>query len=226
MRKNKFLVVIHAVTEEQSLRNVEVAFGNGADGVFLINHDGSPVMLKQVYTAVRKEFCGAWIGLNFLRLSLESVVSYLPDDAQALWCDSVGYDENLTGGMRTVDVDLLKERLKRHSSDAKLFGGFDFKYQTPLKDLETAMADLSPFLDVITTSGPRTGHPPNVEKIDKIRTLAGPKKRIALASGMTPENVEPFLPLVDYFLVATGISHSHTELDPVRVKMMAQKLNR
>jgi uncharacterized protein len=48
---------------------------------------------------------------------------------------------------------------------------------------------------------------------------------LAIASGITPENVEAYLPYVDAFLVATGISSSFTELDSERVRMLAEKVH-
>lgn len=43
---------------------------------------------------------------------------------------------------------------------------------------------------------------------------------LAIASGITPENVSESLDIADCFLVAKGISTSFTELDPVRVKRL------
>ena len=47
---------------------------------------------------------------------------------------------------------------------------------------------------------------------------------LAIASGITPENVEVYLPFADSFLVATGISRSFTELDPSKVRMLVQRV--
>ena len=40
---------------------------------------------------------------------------------------------------------------------------------------------------------------------------------LAIASGITPENVRDYLPISDCYLVATGIGDSFEELNPVRV---------
>ena len=47
---------------------------------------------------------------------------------------------------------------------------------------------------------------------------------LALASGVTPENVTDYLPFVDCFLVATGISKSFTELDPAKVTGLVENV--
>ena len=45
---------------------------------------------------------------------------------------------------------------------------------------------------------------------------------LGIASGITPENVSEYLDIADCFLVATGISTSFTELDPVRVRALME----
>nr|NIN71503.1 hypothetical protein [Gemmatimonadota bacterium]NIO31186.1 hypothetical protein [Gemmatimonadota bacterium] len=47
---------------------------------------------------------------------------------------------------------------------------------------------------------------------------------LAIASGITPENVGDYLDVADCFLVATGISSSFTELDPVKVRSLIEQV--
>lgn len=231
MRKNRLLVVVHVLNDEQALRNASIAFDNGADGIFLINHKVQPVVLKQTYDYVREAYPKKWIGLNFLGPNLEyltrNLSSYVPRDAQALWCDSLGYDQDAPREFRTYGARRLYFELSRIADEAELFGGFDFKYQKPVKNLSLGVREIAPFTDVITTSGYETGSPPTLEKMVEMRQAAGPEKRIAIASGMTPENVDKFLRVVDDFLVSTGISKPFIdELDPVRVREMSDKMHR
>lgn len=96
------------------------------------------------------------------------------------------------------------------------FGGVAFKYQRPVSDLEAACRIAAQYIDVVTTSGPGTGRAADVEKIQRMKQALGDSP-LAIASGITPDNVEDYLPHADYFLVATGISRSFTELDANRV---------
>ncbi|MCD8309993.1 MAG: hypothetical protein LUB83_02070 [Prevotellaceae bacterium] len=43
---------------------------------------------------------------------------------------------------------------------------------------------------------------------------------LAIASGITPQNVTDYLPYVDYYLVATGISDSFTEINPDKLRQL------
>ena len=47
---------------------------------------------------------------------------------------------------------------------------------------------------------------------------------LAIASGITPENVKDYLEVADCFLVATGISNSFSELSPVRVRELVRNI--
>ena len=67
------------------------------------------------------------------------------------------------------------------------------------------------FMDVVCTSGVKTGSAADIEKIRAFRSGCGDKV-LALASGVTPENVTDYIPYVDCILVATGqwISNNKT----------------
>jgi hypothetical protein len=48
---------------------------------------------------------------------------------------------------------------------------------------------------------------------------------LAVASGITSENIEIFKPHVDVFMVATGISANFHDLDPVKTYQLATLIN-
>ena len=56
-------------------------------------------------------------------------------------------------------------------------------------------------MDVITSSGPGTGYAATVEKAKALRSGAGDHP-LALASGVSPENVAGFLPYVDAYYIS------------------------
>ena len=79
------------------------------------------------------------------------------------------------------------------------------------------------FMDVVTTSGSATGVAAGTKKISDMRKGCG-EVAMALASGVTPENVSQYVPLVDAILVATGISppRDFYNLDPARLRALLQ----
>ncbi len=224
---SKFLVVIHVVDYHQAKRNCEIALDNGADGIFLINHDVGDEQLAEIYARLRTLLRTQFVGLNFLGSGLARVAKLLKahaSDATAIWFDDTGYTEGEDGKSDNLEETIrLKGELEESKFRGLVFGGVDFKYQRPVRNLPRVTRGVAEYVDVVTTTGPATGVPPSLEKIKLMRRPLPPGKKLAIASGMTPENVEPFLEYVDYFLVATGVSRSHTELDAARVRLMAQK---
>lgn len=209
-----FLPVIHVENMGQAVRNVQVAVDGGADGVFLINHRINHSQLLLCYQAVKIKFPKVWVGLNFLDLEPDTAIESMKTYMSALWVDNADMPH------------LANKREKwenRWRAKFLFFGGVAFKYQREVPDVTMAARKAVPYVDVVTTSGIATGSPPDIEKIQKMRRGIG-NHPLAIASGMTPENVGQFLPYVDCFLVATGVSDSHTELNPVKVRAFAEAL--
>ena len=77
----------------------------------------------------------------------------------------------------------------------------------------------------MTTSGSGTGQAAELEKIRRMKAALG-EAPLAIASGITPENVADFLPHTDCFLVATGISRSFTELDADKTHALIERVRR
>ena len=109
-----------------------------------------------------------------------------------------------------------------HAPNCLYFGGVAFKYQREVRDLEAACRIAREHVDVVTTSGSGTGHVPPVEKISRMKRALGDWP-LAIASGITPENVKDYLPVADCFLVSTGIGKSFTELEPAKVLSLVRE---
>jgi predicted TIM-barrel enzyme len=106
------------------------------------------------------------------------------------------------------------------------FGGVAFKYINDIKtNFKEAARRAVDFMDVITTTGEETGKPPSIEKIKAMKEGAGDHP-LAIASGMTAENVQEFMPYVKCFLVATGISKDFYNLDPSETRAFARAIGK
>ena len=215
----KFYTVLHVATRPQALINAAYAYSNGADGIFLINHSIDTEYLLEIYLAVRAHYPDKWIGLNFLGMDADEAMQFLPSDADGLWTDNAAIDETGTN----IAPQKWYEAFKKAHPRCTYFGGVAFKYQRRVDELELAAEKARPCMDVICTSGPATGLAADIEKIQRLYSARG-EKTLALASGITPENVSEYLPCADHFLVATGISSSFYMLDPGKVKLLADKI--
>jgi uncharacterized protein len=227
-RRKVLLPVIHATDIWQVRENISVANQAGADGVFLINHGMGYPELVRIHRIVREDFPHVWIGLNFLGVdtprTLELVTETEPD---GLWRDDAGLREDLMNpAVRAEDFwESLGKRRDPPAWGGPYFGGVAFKYQQKVFDLERVSAAAVGLMDVITTSGDATGSPPDIGKILRMRQAIG-EWPLAIASGITPENIEPYLKPCDAFLVSTGISYDDVTLDPVRVRKTSDIIHR
>lgn len=205
-RARVLLPVVHCLTSEQTKAQTAVAFENGADGVFLINQGGLDARSVVLVASWLATTGAPFVGVNLLGVPATSIRQWTKGLA-AVWSDSAG--EFAPPG--------LWERL--------FFGGVAFKYQAQPSDVGRAAKDAAGAgVDVVTTSGPGTGEPPTVEKVRAMRQALG-DHALAVASGITPENVGPFLPFVDAFLVATGIEQRFGWFDPKRVRALADAIH-
>jgi predicted TIM-barrel enzyme len=214
------LPVVHVSSLEQARRNTAVAVRAGADGVFLINHSIPWQELLAIHDRVLDEFSGLWIGVNCLDLAAQEVFDRISDRVAGIWVDNAGIDERNVTQPRAEEI---RVRQREHRWNGLYFGGVAFKYQRHVEDLAAACRIAAEYMDVVTTSGTGTGHAAAVEKIAAMKHVLGDHP-LAIASGITPDNVDDYLPIADCFLVATGISEAFDELDPKLVRALVEKV--
>lgn len=210
--------VIHVADESQALEQTDLAKVCGADGVWLINHGISGVALWSIFQSVRKAYPQFWIGLNFLDATPYEAMGTMTPSVDGLWTDNAEVDEDRVVSPEAERVWALKAERRW---DGLYFGGVAFKGQRQVNDPATAAQQAMKYMDVVTTSGLATGSPPPVTKIKAMREALGPHP-LAVASGIDASNVARYLPYVDIFLVASGISRSWEELDPDKVRELVE----
>ena len=210
------LPVIHVASAEQARRNTAIAKTAGADGVFLINHSIASDALLNIYGEIADLFPNWWIGVNCLDLDPETVFARISPRVSGVWVDNAMIQEGQTD---QPDAEAVLRAQSENGWKGLYFGGVAFKYQRHVSDLTKAAQVARGFIDVVTTSGPGTGKAAHVEKIRTMKAALGDFP-LAIASGITPDNVLDYLPHSDCYLVATGIGSSFEELDPVLVNRL------
>ncbi len=205
----KLYPVVHMQSSEHALELSQHAFDAGADGVFLIDHISPRVsdVLTSAYEHVRNSLGReAFIGLNYLGLTPHDAYTYLGVLQQhdvidvlpnALWSDDA-----------TRGPNILTHR-NYHGLDAvRFFGGVAFKYTGSFTDDPELAADVAAryrsCVDVMTTSGPGTAMAASVEKVQAMKAAIGTQE-LALASGVSPDNVADYAPYIDSILAASSI---------------------
>lgn len=220
LNPHAILPVIHVESKKQASSNSHLAQQQGCDGVFLVGHGMQHDELLEIHHAVSNQLRGWWIGVNCLDLTPSAVFEVLTDEVSGVWVDNALIDERTENQPEAEEVS--RARLKS-GWQGLYFGGVAFKYQRPVADLEKAVQLAAKYMDVITTSGPGTGQAADRDKIQTMKDSLG-SSPLAIASGITPQNIDSYLDIADCFMVSTGISRSWSELDPELVNSLVTKI--
>jgi predicted TIM-barrel enzyme len=219
------LPVIHPIGHGEAMASVDVAVQAGCRGVFLINQGMNEDEVLALVMTVRARHPNLWVGVNLLGVPPEEVLrrglAACGGRLDGIWTDNAHIDEGATAQPAAQAFVDARARLGWRGL---YFGGVAFKYQREVRaeDLGTAAAAALPYLDVICTSGPGTGKEADVGKVTAMRQGIGTRGAIALASGVTAENVAGYVPYVDAYLVGTGIEKDFGILDLQKVVRLQQ----
>ena len=219
------LPVVHPIGSEKALAAVHVAVACGIRGVFIIDQGMIERDVLALVREVRDRHPSLWIGINLLsRSPAGALVSALDacGTIDGIWSDDAGVYE---GGVDALAGSFVTVR-QRLNWTGLYFGGVAFKYQREIahEDLGRAAANAVPYVDVICTSGPGTGLAADVGKVSALRSGLGGDHAMALASGVTPENVRRYMPHVQAFLVGTGIESRLGVLDPNKIEALLRAM--
>jgi len=219
------LPVIHVIDNAQAERNVRIAIGEGAAGVFLINHDFSYPEFLSVIRHVRGRFPGLWLGVNFLAVTGKEAFPELAKlgkegtPVDGYWADDARIDEHQDAGAQVEAQEIAAVR-STCGWQGFYTGGTCFKKQREVAPQHYAYAarTATGFMDAVCTSGVATGMAADLEKISTFRKAVG-DHALTLASGITPDNARDYGKEIDGFLVATGINHpgDFYNIEPARL---------
>ena len=222
-RSPVLLAVVHPLGRSEALAGIAAAQRGGADGVFLIDQGMDEAAVLALVMEARARSPELWIGVNLLSRrpadALARALDACDGRIDGIWSDNAGVDEG------TADALLATRRTRGWTG--LYFGGVAFKYQREVafSDLGATAARATPYMDVVCTSGPGTGKAADVEKVRAMRDAMG-DAALALASGVTPANVQTYTPFVSAFLVGTGIEASFGVIDEAKVSELVSATRR
>jgi hypothetical protein len=219
-----FLPVVHCLNVEQTMEQLNIAFNNKADGVFLIGHGIRYNDLFEIYYHVRDAYPDNWIGLNCLDLTPLDIFLRLPEGVNGVWVDNAYINEELNIDEQEYPLQ-VNNLINKTKWKGLYFGGVAFKYQKRVHDILKATKIACHYMDVATTSGSGTGIAAEPEKIKIMSTnVKKYDKKLGIASGITCDNIKDYKS-INYFLVATGISKDFQTFDPLLMKELSKKIN-
>jgi predicted TIM-barrel enzyme len=212
-KMKKVLPVIHHLDASTTLAQADLAFRENADGVFLISHDGRNEDLFSPARTIKQKYPDKTVGINLLgQDALKSLETVIELGIDALWTDTHGVSSESIP-QQAIEIS---QWIKNNTQAPLIFASVAFKYQAEETDPGEAARRVAELGMIPTTSGPGTGKAPDLSKI-VIMNEALSDGELAVASGMTPENVHAFLPYLSHYLVATGVSIDAHHFDEERL---------
>lgn len=219
------LPVIHPIGHGEAMASVETAVKAGCKGIFLINQGMDEDEVLALVMTVRGRYPSLWVGVNLLGVPPAEVLrrglAACNGRLDGIWTDNASIDEDAS---EQPAAQAFADARARVGWDGLYFGGVAFKYQREVQadSLGRAATAALPFVDVVCTSGPGTGKEADVGKVAAMRQAIGQNGAIALASGVTAENVAGYVQYVDAYLVGTGIEKDFGILDLQKVVRLQQ----
>jgi hypothetical protein len=197
--------VVHYRDRAQAFSQSELAFDAGAPGVFLISHNQHDELLVPLACDIKARHADKFVGVNHLGLSaVESFRALLASGLDGMWTDRPGVDSRGVHDKRLAD-------LAQDHPALRVFASVAFKYQDADEDppLAARLALSAGYLP--TTSGTATGVAAPLAKVKAMSEATG--RKLAIASGMTAENIRILGPHLSHVLVATGVSTDEYHFD-------------
>lgn len=225
------LPVIHYRCHHLAMRSIDASVRAGADGVLLINQgtfEGDKgLALEKLRDEAKREHPGLWVGVNMLGTAPEAWEGY-----DGTWADNA-YPRGADG--RPSYLDAMERWRETEKRPGYLYlGGVAFKYQARVSedDLTPLTMKASQDMDVVVTSGDRTGLPPTPQKIRTMREATevmaslGSVTPIGIASGISVDNVRNYLADAQVFIVASSIEDSFGVINYDRAARLADLIHR
>lgn len=199
--------VIDHIDATTTLDQASLAFEAGADGVFLISHNNADNEIIELAKQVKINHKTKKIGLNLLNTDILLAAQIVLDSGiDMLWGDRCG-----VSSIGLNDTGIRLSQFAKMNPEIQVFASVAFKYQEtePNPELAALIALSANFMP--TTSGAATGKAPDTLKI---KTMSFSTSGVlAIASGMTVDNIKQFSPFVSDILVATGVSTDEYHFD-------------
>lgn len=218
----RIMAVIHHRDEHTTLANAAIAATAGCDGVFLIQMEGRDELIDGPAVRVKAMFPELLVGTNRLSTHpLDAISRDVQLGLDATWCDDPGVRSSGMSPLAT-EISSKVRQVQAVRPDYLYFGSVAFKTQEHDDDPAAAALIAHQAGFIATTSGPQTGTAPSIEKLRVMSSALGTRP-LAVASGVSPDNVDAISPFVTWILVATGVSKTFHEFDPEKLQDLVSK---
>lgn len=201
--------VLHYLHDSQAMANADLAVEAGVDGLFLISMEGQDDRLEASALAIKAKYPALKVGINYLQSSAaQAIHRNIEVGLHMTWADDAGV-HSVNPNLETQKR--IQEALALNPSH-QFFGGASFKYLAPEPNPGEAARMAAAMGITPTTSGPGTGRAAPLSKIAAMSAALGGTD-LAIASGVTPDNVLDYAPYLSHILVSSGVSRDFHNFD-------------
>lgn len=229
-RKKQMWVVGYVnSTLEDSIKDLEVSFENGADAI--VFESSNFTKLDETLGEIRKRYPKHVIGVNFLGgkdgSSLHTYKETLglakKHKLQIAWTDFSGVD--LINEAPEVSLHSI---MSEDTESIFYVSGIHMKYSTLIdenKPIEKSALQAMGWVDGIVITGLKTGVATDPERAKRVREVVG-NYPVGSASGTSAENIHTIINYIDYILVNTSISDSNHRIIGEKVKALREAMDK
>lgn len=213
----KIIPVIHHLTNQLTLDNAKLCSEKNAFGIFLISMTAENQDLPMLAKAIKAKYPNLKVGINLLgQTAIDSLETSLVFDLDMTWSDNaIVTSSGITKEAKDIQIILSG---KNHL----FFNSVAFKYQVVDNNPGLAAKYSKEIGFIPTTSGSATGKAADLSKVQTMKQSLEDYP-LAIASGLTPDNVMEYTPYIEYGLVATGISSDFHTLNPMKTESIIKQ---
>jgi predicted TIM-barrel enzyme len=213
----KILPVIHILNRKQAFEQAELIISSNCDGFWLINHGGDDKLTLSLAVTLSERYSDHIVGVNLLSHSPESALnSIIEHDLKYIWLDYSGVHSLVPDEALLKKQEQLSEKY-----NIQIFAGTAFKYQRYEPNPKNAAEVAKKYGLTVTTSGAGTGYAADLNKIKSMSQVVNGK--LAIASGLTIDNLSDYHSYIKYALIATGISKDEHTIEQKKLSAFVKK---
>jgi hypothetical protein len=205
--------VIRFSTAAAAMANANIARDAGCDGVFLVHPEGEDGLLIPVTRHIKEEWPAGMVGIHFKNTPAMAALDLsLGNGLDMTWTDNISQSNSSEASRVASVLGKLTSHLFFDSIDPSGF------HQKPPDPFEAATKTRRHRMIPATRFSPED-ETEEIRKLAILRSAVG-NAALAVASGITVENVHALTPYASHLLFASGASDTFFTLDPELTRAM------
>jgi len=161
-----------------------------------------------------------WLGINLIGENIFKVLEFIKiNNPDGIWIDNSYFNNETNFNIPEIILD----QFEKMNWNGLYFGGVMFKYQSIDYLKKEILNKTHEYIDVLTTSGIATGTPIDIDKLNYIYDSTNEKIHIAIASGISSENILNIKEKCNIFLFRSSIVDIDNNILIDKINLLCEK---